>query len=417
MIYKKKIYESLVSKKELFREFKWQILEKFLRSFTIILINFIVTSVFGPEVYGKYSYAISLTTIFIGVSNIGMPNLIVSQVSKYRKNREKIISCFLKIRIFTNLLIFLVFIIYSFFNLKLCLLLSLCVGTSFLDIFESYNQGKLNIIRNTKAKIIAYTIGVLFKLIAIFYFNNYKLALLIYSFEFFISYFLIYQYSSLDLKELIFYKVDIKIYKNTIKRLIPLCLTTFFTILAAKLDVLIIQSKFGYSVLGKYNIFSQVIILWSIIPIMLSNYHMPRLAKSYSVSVIKYKKELIRCGKLYMKIGLFTSFISIIVFNLQYQILGYTNNDIYIAGIILCFVNIPLTISLLQASIIAINNLQLYCLIKTITNFIIMLICSIFLIKYIGIIGLPISINLSYLCSEYILPMFFKNNIRFSLYI
>ena len=382
MTYIEKIYENLVSQKELFREFKWQIIEKVLRSFTIILVNFIITSVFGSEVYGKYSYAISLTSIFIGFSNIGMPNLIVSQISKYRKNRKKIISCFLKIRIFTNSLIFLAFIFYSFINLKICLLLSLCVGTSFLDIFESYNQGKLNIIRNTKAKIIAYLIGLLLKLIAIFYFNNYKLSLWIYSFEFFISYFLIYKYSSLDFKELISYKVDIKLYKNTIKRLTPLCLTTFFTILAAKLDILIIQNKFGYSLLGKYNIFSQVIILWSIIPLMLSNYHMPRLAKCYSISVIKYKKELIRYGKLYIKIGLLTSFISIVVFNIQYQILDYTNNDIYIAGIILCFVNIPLSISLLQASIIAINNLQLYCFIKTITNFIIMLICSIFLIKF-----------------------------------
>ncbi len=415
MAFNYQILDNLEINSQLFKELKWQIIEKILRSFTTIFISLIIASTFGSEVFGKYSYAIALTNIFIGFSSLGMPNLIVAQISKYRMNSQEIISCFLKIRIFTNTLIFGIFLVYTFLKLKIGLLLFLSVGTSFLDIFENYNQGKLKLVDNAKSKIIAYSLGLFLKLISIFYFKNYKLVLIIFSLEISFSYFLIYKYSGLKFKKIFFDKVETKLLKSIIRKLIPLSLTSLFIILTSKLDILVIQNKFGYSLLGQYNIFSQVILIWSIIPIMFTNYHMPRLAKCYSSSVSNYKSELIKYGKIYFLIGLIISFISIFVFNIQYQILNYNNKEIYIAGTILCFVNIPLCISLLQASIIAINNLHFYGFVKTTLNFVLMLFFSLFLSEYIGIIGLPIAINLSYIFSEYILPRILKNNIRYSL--
>ena len=406
---------SLLVKSQLVREIKWQIIEKLLRSFTTVFISLLITTYFGPEIFGKYGYALALTNIFIGLSNLGMPNLIVAQISKYRINRKKIIKIFFKIRIFTTSIIFFIFILHCFYNLKLGLLLSLSVGSSFLEIFENYNQGNLNIINNCKSKIIAFSIGLILKLISIFYLKDYKLVLIIYSFEFLVSYFFIFKFSSLDFRELLFSNVDQRLFRNILKKLIPLSTTSLFTILSAKLDVLIIQSRFGYSILGKYNIFSQVILIWSIIPLMFTNYHMPRLAKFYSISVIEYKKELIKYGKIYFLIGIIISAFSFLVFNIQYNLLNYNDSDIYIASSILCLINIPLSISLFQASIIAINNLQLYGFIKTILNFIVMLFLSLIFSSYLGIIGLPIAINISYFASEYILPKLLKNNIRYSL--
>jgi len=415
MEFNSQILDNLKNKSQLFKELKWQIIEKSLRSFTTIFISLIIANIFGSEDFGKYSYAIALTNIFIGFSTLGMPNLIVAQISKYRINSKQIISCFLKIRILTNTLIFLVFLIYMFLNIKIGLFLAFCVGASFLDIFENYNQANLKLVYNAKSKIISYSLGLFLKLVSIFYFNSYKLVLIIYAFEIIVSYLIIYKYSALNFKELLFYKIEKKLLKNIIRKLIPLSSTSLFVILTSKLDVLVIQNKFGYSILGQYNIFSQVILLWSIIPLMFTNYHMPRLAKCYSLSVADYKSQIIKYGKIYFVIGLIISFISIFVFNMQYQILNYNNKEIYIAGTILCFVNIPMTISLLQASIIAINNLHFYGFIKTISNFVLMLFFSLILADYLGIIGLPIAINLSFIFSEYILPKIIRNNIRYTL--
>lgn len=415
MDFKFNFINSLILKSQLIRELKWQIIEKLLRSFTTVFISLLITTYFGAETFGKYGYALAVTNIFIGLSNLGMPNLIVAQISKYRINRKKIINIFFKIRVFTTSIIFLIFVIHCFYNLKLGLLLSLSVGSSFLEIFENYNQGNLNIINNCKSKIIAFSIGLILKLLSIFYLKNYKLVLIIYSFEFLVSYVFIYKFSSLDLRELLFSSVDKRLLKNIVKKLVPLSTTSLFTILSAKLDILIIQSRFGYSLLGQYNIFSQVILIWSIIPLMFTNYHMPRLANSYSRSVMEYKKELIKYGRIYLLIGIIITSFSFLVFNLQYNLLNYNNRDIYIASSILCLINIPLSMSLFQSSIIAINNLQSYGFIKTILNFIIMLFLSLTFSKYLGIVGLPIAINISYITSEYILPKVLKNNIRFSL--
>ena len=145
---------------------------------------------------------------------------------------------------------------------------------------------------------------------------------------------------------------------------------------------------------------------------MLTNYHLPKLAKIYATSIEKYHFELKKYGRIYFFIGLFLTFISILVFNIQYGILNYQNNSIYLACTVLCFINIPQTISLLQVQIIAINNLQNYGLIKVVIDFVLIIIFSLLLINIIGIIAIPLSLNFSSLITTFVLPKFFKNSLR-----
>ena len=413
MLERRLLFEIFEEKVPLIREIKWQIFEKALRFFTTICISILIANFLSTEDFGKYTYTVSILTIWIGASNLGMSNLIVAQISKYKINQERIISAFLKIRVISSLVLFLTFFIYALINFRLGLFLILTVLFSFLDVFEFYNQGKLTLISNTKAKIIAYLFGFTLKLIAIFYFKSYELALFFYSLEFCFAYFLIFKYSRLNLYKLLFRKVDNKLLRATLKKMIPLSLTPFLMIITTKLDILIIKHKFGFSLLGEYSVLSQVIMLWSIFPVMLTNYHLPRLAKICATSIDTYHRELRRYGRIYLLIGLCLTFISLIVFHLQYWLLNYENNSIYFAGIILCFINIPTATSLLQIQIIAINNLQIYSLIKVCINFISMIVVSLFLINHIGIIALPISINLALFLSEFVLPKFFNNNIKY----
>ncbi len=412
MLEKRFVYKILKQKSSLISDLKWQVFEKAFRFLTTICVSLLISNFLGPEDFGKYTYTISIITIWIGSSNLGMSNLIVAQISKYKSSQEKIISTFLRIRIISTILIFLIFLIYTLNNFRIGLFLVLTIIFSFLDIFEFYNQGKLKLILNAKAKIIAYTFGFILKTIAILYFKSFELALIFYSIEFFITYYLICKYSRLNVYEIIFKKVDKKLLKATFKKIIPLSLTPILTILATKLDVLIIKYKFGFSLLGEYTILSQVIMLWPIFPVMLSNYHMPRLAQIYSASIEKYHGELRKYGTIYFLVGVFLTIISIFLFNIQYSLLNYENDSIYAAGTILCFINIPISISLLQAQIIAINNLQVYALVKVSIYFILMAFFSFLFVDIIGITALPISINLALIFSEFILPKFFKNSIK-----
>jgi len=181
MLERKFLFEEKVT---LIRDIKWQIFEKALRFFTTICISILIANFLSTEDFGKYTYSVSILTIWIGASNLGMSNLIVAQISKYKINQERIISTFLKIRVISSLVLFLTFFIYALINFRLGLFLILTVLFSFLDVFEFYNQGKLRLISNTKAKIIAYLFGFTLKIIAIFYFKSYKLALFFYSIEF-----------------------------------------------------------------------------------------------------------------------------------------------------------------------------------------------------------------------------------------
>ena len=80
MNWKLNFINSLIVKSQLISELKWQIIEKLLRSFTTVFISLLITTYFGAETFGKYAYALALTNIFIGLSNLGMPNLIVAQI-------------------------------------------------------------------------------------------------------------------------------------------------------------------------------------------------------------------------------------------------------------------------------------------------------------------------------------------------
>tara|TARA_A100001011_G_scaffold400000_1_gene511625 strand:+ start:7284 stop:8531 length:1248 start_codon:yes stop_codon:yes gene_type:complete len=405
-------YERLRQKRDLIRDLKWQILEKAFRFLTTIFVSLLISKYLSPEDFGKYTYVISIFTIWINASGLGISNLIVAQISKFKINQKKIISTFLRIRIISNIIVFVVFLIYSLFSLKLGLFLLFSIFFSFLDVFEYYNQGTLRLSNNAKAKIVAYFFGFILKVIAILYFKSFALALVFYGVEFSFAYFLIYKYSRLDFFEIILKKVDSKLQKATFKKMLPLSITPILTILTTKLDVLIIKSKFGFSLLGEYHIFSQVIMLWTIFPVMLSNYYLPRLAQIYCSSKLKYQEELRKYMRIYFFIGLFLTLFALIVFHLQYKFLNYQNNSIYIAGIILCFTNITTSTAILQNQIIAINNLHIYSLIKVFVLFLIMISSSLFFVDYIGIIALPISMNLALIFVEFILPKFFNNTIR-----
>ena len=116
--------------------------------------------------------------------------------------------------------------------------------------------------------------------------------------------------------------------------------------------------------------------------------------------------------RLYFSIGIFLTIVSMVIFNIQFNLLNYQNNSIYLAGTILCFTNTSMSIAIFQNQIIAINNLQIYSLIKVFILFLIMITSSLFFVNYIGLIGLPISMNLALIFSEFILPRFFNNTIR-----
>ena len=133
---KKLDYKFLRGKETLIRDLKWQIIEKALRFLTTIFVSLLIANFLSPEAFGKYTYTISIITIWIGSSNLGMSNLIVAQISKYKTNQKKIISTFLRIRIFFNIFILFIFLIYALINFKLGLLLVLSLIFSFLDIFE-----------------------------------------------------------------------------------------------------------------------------------------------------------------------------------------------------------------------------------------------------------------------------------------
>ena len=75
MLERRLLFEIFEEKVPLIREIKWQIFEKALRFFTTICISILIANFLSTEDFGKYTYTVSILTIWIGASNLGMSNL------------------------------------------------------------------------------------------------------------------------------------------------------------------------------------------------------------------------------------------------------------------------------------------------------------------------------------------------------
>jgi len=269
------------------------LLNKVLSFLTVILL----ANYLGPEMYGKYTYAFALVTLFVFVPDLGITQLTVREVAREKAlaNRYLVNSIILRgiiSLIVAGILIGAVFVLEdSRETIYLVVLISLSlifisISNSFEVICSAFERMQYRaFMSNLKNILLLAGVGLIIFLrkglieVGIIYLTTCALVA---------GLFYLVMRSRIMKPKL---EVDLKFWKSLVKRGLPFALAGIFFTVYFKIDSVMLRFIKGNEQVGLYNAAFNLIYALSFIPASITAAIFPRLSEDYI-----YDKGSLRLG-------------------------------------------------------------------------------------------------------------------------
>ena len=223
----------------------------------------------GPEEFGIISLAVSLTSIFGVLTDLGLNTLIVREVARNKKLADKYVSNTLVIKLALAFLTF-VFIILTTVLLNyswevrtvIYIIMFSVIFTAFTSIFNAIFQSYEKMEYQSVGTILNASLMLTGVLIS-WYFH---LDILAFAFVYFISALLTLVYSCMAYSlKFIRIKIDIdwSFWRPTIKDSLPFAVTGIFSMIYYWIDSVILSQMVGNEVVGWYNAAYRLILIFA----------------------------------------------------------------------------------------------------------------------------------------------------------
>ena len=160
----------------------WIIIGKILQILISLIVGILTARFLGPTDYGLISFSTTIITFFLIITNLGLENIIVKEISYNTDDTNKIIGTSIALRIFMALFSIIIILISGFYlfsnsNLYLVLIImsSLLILKSF-DFLDLYYQHFSKSSTTVKIRVVSFLVMVIYKIIlllfnaSIFYF-------------------------------------------------------------------------------------------------------------------------------------------------------------------------------------------------------------------------------------------------------
>ena len=159
------------NQKKIFSNIIWSFGGKIVNMASALLVGILVARYLGPENYGLMNYVISYVAIFTVLSNFGLDNIEIRELSRQNDQKDKILgTCFI-IRLVCSLIAYLIIVISLFlyktdsFTTVMILVYALSMFTNTGNIFRNYFT---SIVENkfiVKTEISRTVIGAIVKIV------------------------------------------------------------------------------------------------------------------------------------------------------------------------------------------------------------------------------------------------------------
>lgn len=93
------------NKKKVFANLFWAMTGKIVNMAGALLVGILVARYLGPSQYGLMNYVISYVTLFTIISNFGLDNIEIRELSRTPERKEYILGTCFRIRMFLPLLL------------------------------------------------------------------------------------------------------------------------------------------------------------------------------------------------------------------------------------------------------------------------------------------------------------------------
>lgn len=316
----------------------------------------------GPEVLGKYYFAVSFTTIFSIFIDLGLANYLIRETAKDKEGSQNILSNILGLKIVSSFFsVFLVFLFINFLgdhdslSINLVYLSTVCmVLDSFTLTFFSSARGFHNLKFESISSVIFQLIVLIFGYV--FIRLNYSILIIMLALVLASSFNLVYSFLILKLKIKIpiSIKFDFIFIKKILLLSLPFALFGIFQRLHTYLDSVLLSFISGDYYVGIYQVSFKIIFALQFLPLAFTASLYPAMSFYWKNNHEQLKTTLRRSLdyllliSIPISVGIFLLADKIIlIFDNAYQE-SYWPLRISILSLIFIFINFPLG-SLLNA--------------------------------------------------------------------
>lgn len=266
-----------------------------------MIISFIITMItaryLGPTNYGVLSYGASFVTFFLSFVNLGLNSIIVNEFINNPQDEGKILGTSIFLRVISSgISIISIFILISILKpgkdiiIITTMLQSIVLIFHALSIFDYWFQSRLESKYVSIAKIVAYTIASLYKVILLIN----RCSVILFAIATVLDYFII------CIMLFIFYKkkkgqslmVDLKLGKNLLKKSYHFIISSIMVVIYTQIDKIMIGSMMNETYVGYYAAALAIHSAYGFIPQAIINSARPTIYIAKKEDNNKYKKRL-----------------------------------------------------------------------------------------------------------------------------
>lgn len=293
----KSITKVTETKKTISVNISWLLIQNAVKLVFGLTVSLYLAKYLGPEDFGVYSYAISIISVLLLFTNLGIDPILIRELVDNKMNKMSLLGSSFVLKLIGGIIGFILMGFLGFyyeFNSKtgvVILIMSPIILFKSLSILDSYFQSK----KENKYPAIANVISIIIGSVLIFLSIKLKYKLeyfaIIYVFEsaILICALFFFYFRKSKLQKWIFTK---KISVDILKESWPLIIAGVAAIINTRIDQIYIGSMLTPSILGNYSAAAKVSEFWLVLPTILNIVFYPILINLRSLNFNKYRRFL-----------------------------------------------------------------------------------------------------------------------------
>lgn len=382
------------NKKKVFANVFWAMTGKIVNMGGALLVGILVARYLGPSQYGVMNYVISYVALFTVISNFGLDDIEIRELSKNPEYKNQILGTSFRLRLIFSTLGFFLIILTLFifqtdrFTTIMILVYSLTLYTGSFNIVRNYFT---SIVKNeyvVKSEISRTVIGAIIKIVLLWF----KAPLEYFIIATFFDSVLVASGYCLSYRKIVGNFTDWKYEKTLvpffIKESFPLVLSGAAVIIYQRIDQVMIGNMIDKTSVGYFATAGKFLDLILFLPMVLTQTITPLLIRIKD----KNKEEYEIKKKQFVSLVVWVSIIlSIIVSISAYWLIHFTYGDKYLPAVpilqIIAFKTVGMALSSSSGQIIIMERIQKWAFIRNIVGCIICISLNLLLIPQYGVIG------------------------------
>lgn len=382
------------NKKKVFANIFWAMTGKIVNMAGALLVGILVARYLGPSQYGLMNYVISYVALFTVISNFGLDDIEIRELSRQPEKKDFILGTCIRIRFCFALLAFLLIVVTLFifktdvFTTIMILVYALTLFTGCFNIIRNYFT---SIVKNeyvVKSEISRTIIGACIKIVLLWIKAPLEFFIVATMFDTVLvasGYCISYKRTVGKMSN---WRYDSSIVPFYIREAFPLVLSGAAVIIYQRIDQVMIGNMIDKESVGYFATAGKFLDLILFLPMVLTQTITPLLVRAKESDVADYELK----KRQFVSIIVWVSILlSTCVSLLAYWLINFTYGDKYLLAVpilqIMAFKTVGMALSSSSGQIIIMERIQKWAFIRNIIGCLVCVILNYVLIPQYGVIG------------------------------